>query len=224
MLGEDDAAGAGVSQNLSDKEAQQDQAQKPDTGLACLVMPALLLEQYRIFRASPSGVTEPLAGATAGQNPLVPPKGGRGATSNMTGQPLGVALWAYLSPEAEEKLTSGGSRLRPDEWAVGMTLGVEGGENRRPNGSEARATARPSLYEDSQAPAPEANKHAYGVRKQEGGALWLVDLICPFHTPENKMADQMLADLIQGPLKGKKFKFHHTDPATGQRKVMELGG
>ena len=27
-----------------------------------------------------------------------------------------------------------------------------------------------------------------------------------------------------GPFKGKKFKFHHTDPATGQRKVMEIGG
>jgi len=48
------------------------------------------------------------------------------------------------------------------------------------------------------------------------------------HTPENKMPDnmigQMLADLTQGPFKGKKFKFHHTNPATGERKVMELGG
>lgn len=64
----------------------------------------------------------------------------------------------------------------------------------------------------------------YDSLKKDGGTLWLVDLICPFHTPENKMADQMLADLIQGPFKGKKFKFHHTDPATGERKVMELGG
>tara|TARA_B100001939_G_scaffold345726_1_gene362958 strand:- start:372 stop:527 length:156 start_codon:yes stop_codon:yes gene_type:complete len=51
-----------------------------------------------------------------------------------------------------------------------------------------------------------------------------VDLICPFHTPDNKLADNMLADLIQGPFKGKKFKFHHTDPQTGARKVVELGG
>jgi len=125
--------------------------------LEWMVMPALLLEQYRIFRNGD--------------------------------QPLGVALWAYLSPEAEEKLKSGSGRLRPDEWAVGMKLDPED-----------------------------------GVSHGEGGALWLVDLICPFHTPENKMADQMLADLIQGPLKGKKFKFHHTDSATGARKVMELGG
>ena len=125
--------------------------------LEWMVMPALLLEQYRIFRNGD--------------------------------QPLGVPLWAYLSPEAEEKLKSGAGRLRPDEWAVGMKLDPED-----------------------------------GVTHGEGGALWLVDLICPFHTPENKMADQMLADLIQGPFKGKKFKFHHTDPATGERKVMELGG
>lgn len=125
--------------------------------LEWMVMPALLLEQYRIFRNGD--------------------------------QPLGVALWAYLSPEAEEKLKSGAGRLRPDEWAVGMKLDAED-----------------------------------GVSHGTGGALWLVDLICPFHTPENKMADQMLADLITGPFKGKKFKFHHTDPGTGERKIMELGG
>ena len=130
--------------------------------LEWMVMPALLLEQYRIFRNGD--------------------------------QPLGVALWAYLSPEAEEKLKSGSGRLRPDEWAVGMKLDPED-----------------------------------GVSSAKGGALWLVDLICPFHTPDNKMADQMLADLMGlndsgGPFKGKKFKFHHTDPVTGTRKVMELGG
>lgn len=125
--------------------------------LEWMVMPALLLEQYRIFR--------------------------NGA------QPLGVALWAYLTPEAEEKLKSGGGRLRPDEWALDMKLDPQKGATRTP-----------------------------------GGELWLVDLIAPFHTPDNKMADKMLADLVQGPFKGKKFKFHHTDPKSGERKVMELGG
>jgi len=125
--------------------------------LEWMVMPALMLEQYRIFR---SGT-----------------------------QPLGLALWAYLSDEAEAKLTAGAARLRPDEWAVNMKIDPED-----------------------------------GVTSEPGGNLWLVDLIAPFHTPENKLADKMLADLIQGPFKGKKFKFHHTDPKTGQRKVMELGG
>ncbi|MAU41541.1 MAG: hypothetical protein CMF31_07950 [Kordiimonas sp.] len=63
-----------------------------------------------------------------------------------------------------------------------------------------------------------------GVTSEAGGKLWLVDLIAPFHTAENKLADQMLADLIQGPFKGKKFKFHQTDTKTGERKVMELVG
>lgn len=125
--------------------------------LEWMVMPALLLEQYRIFR-------------------------------NGT-QPLGVALWAYLSPEAEEKLETGAGRLRPDEWAINMKL--------------------------------DAKK---GAMHDAGGSLWLVDLIAPFHTPDNKMAEKMLADLVQGPFKGKKFKFHQTDPKTGKRKVMELGG
>jgi cytolysin-activating lysine-acyltransferase len=124
--------------------------------LEWMVMPALLLEQYRIFRDGT--------------------------------QPLGVALWAYLDEEAEKKLETGG-RLRPDEWAVGMKLSTED-----------------------------------GVSHKGGGSLWLVDLICPFGTPENQLADKMLADLIGGPFKGKKFKFHHTDIATGTRKVMELGG
>ena len=125
--------------------------------LEWMVMPALALEQYRIFR-------------------------------NGT-QPLGVAFWAYLNEDAEKKLLSGGSHLRPDEWAVGMKIDPED-----------------------------------GISAKKGGTLWLVDLICPFHTPKNKFADQMLADMIQGPFKGKKFKFHHTDPETGERKVMELGG
>ncbi len=124
--------------------------------LEWMVMPALLLEQYRIFR--------------------------NGA------QPLGVALWAYLSDEAEEKIKSGG-RLRPDEWAINMKLDPK-----------------------------------KGAVSDPGGSLWLVDLIAPFHTPDNKMADKMLADLMNGPFKDKKFKFHHTDPKTGERKVVELGG
>ncbi|QDE25898.1 hypothetical protein [Paremcibacter congregatus] len=51
----------------------------------------------------------------------------------------------------------------------------------------------------------------------------------PSAAPEKKMVDQMLADMMSlnvsgSSFKDKKFKFHHTDPATGTRKVMELGG
>ena len=111
--------------------------------LEWMMMPALALEQYRVFRGDKT--------------------------------PVGVALWAYLSDEAEQKLDSGAGRLRPDEW-------------------------------------------------KSGDNLWLVDMIAPFATPDNKQVEAMLADLIKGPFAGKKFKFHHTDPKTGKREAKEIGG
>lgn len=111
--------------------------------LEWMMMPALALEQYRVFRGDKT--------------------------------PLGVALWAYLSDDAEKKLDAGTGRLRPDEW-------------------------------------------------KSGDNLWLVDMIAPFATPDNKHVEAMLADLIQGPFAGQKFKFHQTDPATGKREVKEIGG
>lgn len=59
---------------------------------------------------------------------------------------------------------------------------------------------------------------------KSGDNLWLVDLIAPFATPDNKHVEAMLADLIKGPFAGQKFKFHQTDPATGKREVKEIGG
>jgi cytolysin-activating lysine-acyltransferase len=111
--------------------------------LEWMMMPALALEQYRVFRGDKT--------------------------------PVGVALWAYLSDEAEKKLDAGAGRLRPNEW-------------------------------------------------KSGDNLWLVDLIAPFATPDNKQVEAMLADLIKGPFAGKKLKFHHTDPATSKRKAREIGG
>lgn len=50
-------------------------------------MPALLLEQFRVY--------------------------------NGPNAPAAVALWAYVSEETEERLKSGASKLRPDEWKNG---------------------------------------------------------------------------------------------------------
>lgn len=55
-----------------------------------------------------------------------------------------------------------------------------------------------------------------------GPNIWLVDLIAPFANTENKHREVMIADLIAGPLAGKSFKFHQTDPATGQRTVQTV--
>lgn len=57
---------------------------------------------------------------------------------------------------------------------------------------------------------------------KSGDAIWLVDLIAPFADDANRHREIMLADLISGPLAGQQFKFHHTDPATGQRTVRTV--
>ncbi|MEO7177834.1 MAG: toxin-activating lysine-acyltransferase [Allosphingosinicella sp.] len=58
---------------------------------------------------------------------------------------------------------------------------------------------------------------------KSGSEIWLVDLIAPFATAENKQREIMIADLISGPLAGKSFKFHQTDPSTGVRMVQTVG-
>jgi cytolysin-activating lysine-acyltransferase len=55
-----------------------------------------------------------------------------------------------------------------------------------------------------------------------GPNIWLVDLVAPFADSQNKQLEVMIADLISGPLAGKPFNFHQTDPATGERKVQRV--
>jgi cytolysin-activating lysine-acyltransferase len=55
-----------------------------------------------------------------------------------------------------------------------------------------------------------------------GTEIWLTDLIAPFANSENQHREIMMADLISGPLTGKAFNFHQTDPTTGQRSVKHV--
>ncbi len=55
-----------------------------------------------------------------------------------------------------------------------------------------------------------------------GPQIWLVDLVAPFADQQNKHREIMLADLISGPLAGQAFKFHQTDPGTGERRVQTV--
>lgn len=55
-----------------------------------------------------------------------------------------------------------------------------------------------------------------------GDQIWLVDLIAPFSTAENRHREIMMADLVSKPLAGKEFHFHQTDPATGKRTVQTV--
>lgn len=74
------------------------------------MMPAILHEQFRLFSIGPTPGFD-------GVDPEVLRKSGftREGLQNM---PLGVAIWARLSPEAEQKLERG-EKLSLDEWKSG---------------------------------------------------------------------------------------------------------
>lgn len=58
---------------------------------------------------------------------------------------------------------------------------------------------------------------------KSGDRIWLVDLIAPFADQANRHREIMIADLISGPLRGREFRFHLTDPSSGQRTVQTVG-
>ncbi len=112
--------------------------------LEWMVMPPILLNQFRIFR-------------------------------DKTGKPAGAAFWAFLGEDSEKRLEEGPARLRPDEW-------------------------------------------------KSGEQMWLVNLLAPFATAENKMADAMVKDVVDNVCKGRSLKLHRNDLATGKREEVELNG
>ncbi|WP_380871519.1 toxin-activating lysine-acyltransferase [Sphingomonas sp. DBB INV C78] len=57
---------------------------------------------------------------------------------------------------------------------------------------------------------------------KSGDAIWLVDMIAPFASAENRHREVMMADLISGPLRGFAFNFHQTDPVSGNRSVQHV--
>jgi len=106
---------------------------------------------------------------------------------NADKKPMGVALWGYLSEEAEKKLKAAG-RLAPQDWGNNACLDTQ-----------------------------------KGLIPNEGGTLWLVELIAPFHDEKNKHREQILSDLLATVLKGKSIKMMHMNPKTGKREVVVLG-
>ena len=127
------------------------------------VMPAILHEQFRIFRFGP----------LPGPSEIDPEKLVPGISKEGIEQlPLGVAIWARLSAHAESKLENG-EHLTAAEW-------------------------------------------------QSGDRVWLVELISPFSTGANKLAEAMLLDLMQGPFRATPFSLHRTDPKTGRREKVHM--
>jgi len=84
-----------------------------------------------------------------------------------------------------------------------------------------------ALWGNLSAPAEdkvERGERLDAVDWNSGDRLWLLELITPFATPENRLGEVMLADLLQGPFAGKRFNMHRTDPATGRKDRITLGG
>ena len=128
------------------------------------VMPAILVEQFRLFRFGPLPGLKNVNPAN-----LLP-----GYTlAGLEAMPLGVAFWGELSAAAEAKVEAG-ARLDAADW-------------------------------------------------RSGDRLWLLELIAPFATPENKLTEIMLADLMQGPFSGRSFSLHRTDPASGRKDKVTIG-
>jgi cytolysin-activating lysine-acyltransferase len=92
--------------------------------LEWMVMPPVLLSQFRLFHgAAPAqpgalppatGTSGPTAvgGAVAQGQPLV---------GKQEQRPIGVAFWAMVDAETESRLAAGGARLRPQDWRADMS-------------------------------------------------------------------------------------------------------
>lgn len=55
-----------------------------------------------------------------------------------------------------------------------------------------------------------------------GDRLWLIELIAPFATVENRHAELMMADLITGPFSKRAFKMLRKNPDSGESQVVSI--
>jgi cytolysin-activating lysine-acyltransferase len=136
----------------------------PIKALEWSFMPAILHQQFRIFRFGPLPGLKEVDPKLLASNGLL-----KGSLEQM---PLGVAIWAKLSAAAEAKLEAG-EHLSYDDWC-------------------------------------------------SGDRVWLIELVSPFATQENKLTEAMLLDLIQGPFAHTAFNLHRTDPTTGRRDKVHM--
>lgn len=68
----------------------------------------------------------------------------------------------------------------------------------------------------------EKGEHLAPADWNSGDRVWLVELISPYATPENKLQEAMLMDLIAGPFSKTRFFLHRTDPQTGRRDKIAM--
>lgn len=58
---------------------------------------------------------------------------------------------------------------------------------------------------------------------KSGDRAWLVNVIAPQATKDNKIVEAMLSDLKQKVFENRSLNLHRTDPKTGKKEVVTLG-
>ncbi|WP_228445741.1 toxin-activating lysine-acyltransferase [Terricaulis silvestris] len=130
--------------------------------------------------------------------------------------------WAFMPPILHEQFRlfrfgplPGSENLDPAEFAkVGLT---KEGLEQMPLGVAIWA----KLSETAEAKLERGERLDAGEWRS-GERVWLVELISPFATPQNKLSEAMLMDLIQGPFRETAFNLHRTDPKTGRRDKVHM--
>lgn len=61
-----------------------------------------------------------------------------------------------------------------------------------------------------------------GIVPNEGGNLWLIELLAPFNNAENNHQQQILADLKLKNFPSEKIRFFSVDGASGAKRVVAL--
>ena len=87
--------------------------------LEWMVMPPVLLSQFRLFHGPASAQPGALPPETGTSGPAA--VGGAVAGGRNEQRPIGVAFWAMVDAETEARLIAGGARLRPQDWRSDMT-------------------------------------------------------------------------------------------------------
>jgi cytolysin-activating lysine-acyltransferase len=112
--------------------------------------------------------------------------------------PIALALWAYLNQDDEQRLLTV-NKLRPEAWCAG--------------------DARRLL-------SPPHSPHPPGLTTDidKKAQLWLIELIAPSASVENKLSESVLSDLVNTVFKRQGFKLHVTNPQTGIKEIQEISG
>lgn len=63
-----------------------------------------------------------------------------------------------------------------------------------------------------------------GLIARDGGQLWLVEMIAPFHTAENMHRERMIEDLKKTSFGGRDFKLFKLNMGTGKREETLVSG